>query len=70
MNKPANKIELLMLNDTSRNVNSQSIPVEEGTVTHVALINTDIYYRLEVPATGKKAGWTLICVKCLVHNVT
>ena len=44
------------MNDTSDNINVNTISPEEGTVTHVAIINLDIYYRTEIAVDGAKTG--------------
>ena len=48
------------MNDTSDNINVNTISPEEGTVTHVAIINLDIYYRTEIAVDGAKTGWFLL----------
>ncbi|XP_063678733.1 uncharacterized protein LOC134814511 [Bolinopsis microptera] len=52
VNKATNKIEFIHMNDTSLNVKVNSIDVEEGTVSHVAMVSSEIYYRVEEPPSG------------------
>ena len=56
MNKATNKIEFIHMNDTSLNVKVNSINVDEGTVSHVAMISSEIYYRVEEPTSGTGTG--------------
>ena len=44
------------MNDTSLNVKVNSINVDEGTVSHVAMISSEIYYRVEEPTSGTGTG--------------
>ncbi|KAL5252043.1 hypothetical protein ACHWQZ_G015002 [Mnemiopsis leidyi] len=54
VNKVTNTMEFVHMNDTSDNINVNSISPEEGTVTHVAIINLDVFYRTEVAVDGLK----------------
>ena len=58
------------MNDTSLNVKVNSINVDEGTVSHVAMISSEIYYRVEEPTSGTGTGnlhlLSFIFIICLV----
>ena len=56
VNKVTNTMEFVHMNDTSDNINVNSISPKEGTVTHVAIINLDVFYRTEVAVDGLKTG--------------